>query len=79
MLGYYQHINDTYDYLKALPMIDPKRIGMVGFCLGPRKALEFARNSNEPIQGVVSYYVDRLQSVPSGLREYPPILFLHGE
>jgi carboxymethylenebutenolidase len=79
MLGYYQHIKDTYDYLKALPMIDHKRIAMVGFSLGPRKALEFVRNSNEPIQGIVSYYVGRLRYVPSGLREYPPILFLHGE
>lgn len=69
MLDYYRHIKDTYNYLKALPIIDPKRIGMVGFSLGPRKAFKFARNSNEPIQGIVSYYVGRLRYVPSGLRE----------
>lgn len=78
-LGYPQHIQDAYDYLKTLPMIDPDRIGMVGFSLGPRKALEFARDSNRPIQGIVSYYVGRLYLVSPGLQEYPPILFLHGE
>ena len=78
-LGYSQHIEDTYNYLKTLPMIDPDRIGMVGFSLGPRKALEFSAYSNKQIQGIVSYYVGRLYLVPSGRSEYPPILFLHGE
>ena len=78
-LGFSQHVEDAYDYLKTLPMVDPDRIGMVGFSLGPRKALEFAANSNKQIQGIVSYYVGRLYLVPSGRSEYPPILFLHGE
>ena len=78
-LGYSQHIQDAYDYLKTLPIVDPERIGMVGISLGPRKALEFAGYSNRPIRGIVSYYVGRLYLVRPGLHEYPPLLFLHGE
>jgi carboxymethylenebutenolidase len=79
-LGYDQHIVDAYDHLITLPMVDPERIGMVGFSLGPRKALEFSYSyPKKQIRGIVSYYVGRLYLEPAGLPGYPPILFLHGE
>ena len=79
-LDYDQHIVDAYDHLITLPMVDPERIGMVGFSLGPRKALKFAYSyPKKKIRGIVSYYVGRLHLEPAGLPDYPPILFLHGE
>jgi carboxymethylenebutenolidase len=43
------------DFLKRQPFVDPKRIGIMGFCSGGRYALMFAAQSKE-IAAVVSFY-----------------------
>ncbi len=78
-LGYYPHIEDAYDFLVDHPSVDPERIGIVGFSLGPRYAFQLAANDNREIKAIVSYYVGRLHLVGFGQSAYPPTLFLHGE
>ncbi len=72
----------AYDYLQKLPMVDPRRIGIVGFSQGARLGMEMAiffKNEYplRPFRAFVSYYVgNSLRLMPTP--ELPPILFLHG-
>jgi dienelactone hydrolase len=62
---------------KALPIVDAKRIAVIGFCFGGLCALDFAR-ANADVRGVVSIH-GLLK--PSGLTEpkiAPRVLMLHG-
>jgi len=63
--------------VKALPIVDPKRVAVMGFCFGGLCALDFAR-ANADIRGVVSFHG---MLKPSGLTEpkiNARVLMLHG-
>jgi dienelactone hydrolase len=65
------------DTVKALPIVDTKRIAVMGFCFGGLCALDFAR-ANADVRGVVSFH-GILK--PSGLTEpkvNARVLMLHG-
>jgi dienelactone hydrolase len=62
---------------KSMPVIDPKRIAIMGFCFGGLSALDLAR-SNAEIRGAVSFHG---MLKPSGLTEpkvQAKVLILHG-
>jgi dienelactone hydrolase len=62
---------------KAMPLIDPHRIAIMGFCFGGLCALDLAR-SNADIRGAVSFHG---MLKPSGLTEpkvRAKVLMLHG-
>lgn len=72
----------AYVYLQKLPMVDSRRIAMVGFSKGARLGMEsaiFFKNEHplRPIRAFVSYYLGNTLDVMPTL-ELPPILFLHG-
>lgn len=63
--------------VKALPIVDAKRIAIMGFCFGGLCALDLAR-SNADIRGAVSFHG---MLKPSGLTEpkvRAKVLMLHG-
>lgn len=70
----------AYDYLQTLPMVDSRRIAMVGFSKGARLGLDFIYYNEDPlhpIRAFVSYYVgNTLNAAPAP--KLPPVLFLHG-
>ncbi|MBX7136853.1 MAG: dienelactone hydrolase family protein [Oligoflexia bacterium] len=45
----------AFDLLSKDPLIDAKRIGVIGFCFGGTAALELARNG-APLAGLVSFH-----------------------
>ena len=77
-----QIIVEAYDQLKALPTVDPDRIGMAGFSMGSNRALIFVDNYSErKIRGIVSYYAGCWGCGDTIYRraKFPSILFLHGD
>ena len=73
-----------YEYLKTLPNVNSERIGLVGFSMGVREALDLASrvaimDSNQNISAIVSYYSTHLLGIWSKSLKHPPILFLHGD
>ena len=76
------NVGEAYDYLKELPEVDPKRIGLVGFSFGGQRALEIVYEwangyPPRPILGMVMYYPG--SNIPFPNTDVPPILFLHGD
>lgn len=47
-------MSGAYRYLEINPMLEPKKIGCVGFCMGG--ALSLVLGTREPIDAVVTYY-----------------------
>lgn len=45
----------AYDELKKNPMVDPSKIGAIGYCFGGTAVLELAR-SGADVKGVVSFH-----------------------
>ncbi|MDA9982931.1 dienelactone hydrolase family protein [Gammaproteobacteria bacterium] len=73
-----------YEYLTTHPKVDPERIGLVGFSMGAREALDLASRlaisgSDRQISGVVSYYIGNMIVPWIEPLNHPPILFLHGD
>ena len=73
-----------HDYLKTHPKVDPSRVGLVGFSMGGRMALDFASDvptmsPGHRISGIVNYYIgNHIPPWPESV-EHPPVLFLHGD
>jgi dienelactone hydrolase len=68
----------AYQAVIALPMVDPQRVSVIGFCFGGLCALDLAR-SGAPITGAVSFH--GLLNPPSTLKKQAissKILVLHG-
>lgn len=76
-----QLIVDAYDQLKALPIVDSNRIGMVGFSRGSNRALIFAATYPErKIRGIVNYYAGCFGCGNIyTTAKFPANLFLHGQ
>jgi dienelactone hydrolase len=50
-----RHVRAGLDALAALPNVDPKRLGAMGYCFGGLAVLELAR-MGAPLAGVVSFH-----------------------
>jgi dienelactone hydrolase len=50
-----RHVRAGFDALAALPNVDPKRLGAMGYCFGGLAVLELAR-MGAPLAGVVSFH-----------------------
>lgn len=50
-----QRLLETYDWIKTLDCVDPKRIGIIGYCFGGLCALDLAR-AGAPIQATISVH-----------------------
>ena len=50
-----QHVRAAYDALAALPNVDTKRLGAMGYCFGGLAVLELAR-MGAPLAGIVSFH-----------------------
>ncbi len=50
-----QDVFAAVDALKALPYVDPKRVGMIGFCMGGGLALRLGA-ANPDVAAVVAFY-----------------------
>lgn len=74
-----------YEIIKRHPMVDPKRIGAVGFCFGGLTVIELLR-SGADVRGVVSFHgvlgdtLGELKAKPGVRKEEinSAILILHG-
>jgi dienelactone hydrolase len=55
--------------LKALPEVDPGRVGAIGYCLGGRCVLELAR-SGADIKAVVSFHGTLTTTKPAGKGDF---------
>jgi len=72
----------AYDFLQKLPVVDARRIAVVGFSRGARFGVKVAiswrtERPLRPLRAFVSYYMgNTLEVMPAP--EIPPILFLHG-
>jgi dienelactone hydrolase len=62
---------------KALPIVDPKRIAVMGFCFGGLCALDFAR-ANADVRGVVSFHGLLKTSEITEPKINARVLMLHG-
>lgn len=73
-----RRINAAYEALKGNPIVDPKKIAIIGFCFGGTTALELAR-SGTPLAGVVSFHGGLNTPKPEDAKNIKAkILVLHG-
>lgn len=74
-----RRIQAAVEAARRHPMVDPDRIGAVGYCFGGMCALDLARSSAPGVRGVVSFHG---LLIPPNLGEQPKItmkiLILHG-
>lgn len=71
-------LNATVAYLKAMPEVDPARIGVIGFCMGGSYALMLPC-VNKDIKAAVPFYGQVPN--PDGLLQQlsAPVLYIYGE
>jgi len=50
-----ERIGVAFEYVKTLPMVNPKQIAAIGFCFGGLTVLELLRSGKE-VKGVVSFH-----------------------
>src|SRR3990167_6910522 len=72
------HVQNAFNTVIALPMVDPERVAVIGFCFGGLCALDLAR-SGAPVASVVSFH--GLLNKPASIMNkaiHANILVLHG-
>jgi dienelactone hydrolase len=80
-----ERIVAAYEQLKAHPLVDPKRVGAIGFCFGGLTVIELLR-SGVDVAGVVSFHgvlgdhrgEQTAKTVPISPKASGRILLLHG-
>ncbi|MEZ5300459.1 MAG: dienelactone hydrolase family protein [Verrucomicrobiales bacterium] len=71
-------MNAALDQLKALPGVDPDRLGAIGYCFGGTGVIELAR-SGADVKGVVSFHGGLDSPSPEdGANIKAKVLALHG-
>lgn len=50
-----RRVNAAFDVLKGQELVDPRKLGAIGYCFGGAAVLELAR-SGAPVAGVVSFH-----------------------
>jgi dienelactone hydrolase len=66
------------DVLRGNPLVDPERLGAMGYCFGGTTVLELAR-SGAPLAGVVSFHGDLSTPLPEDAKNIKGrVLVLHG-
>jgi len=69
----------AYDTLRAHPLVDPERIGAMGYCLGGALSLHMGR-IGLPLQGVASFHGALKAAHAAKQGEFKPaVLICHGE
>ena len=69
----------AFDQLKKHPLVDPTRLGAMGYCLGGALSLHAARLGLD-LRGVVSFHGSLGRTHPAKKGEFKPeVLICHGE
>lgn len=73
-----QECQGALDYLKALPYVQPKKLGIMGFCMGGRISYQMASRSAD-LGAVVPWYGGRYDPTPEEVAKIQaPILAFYG-
>ncbi|MGI8854557.1 MAG: dienelactone hydrolase family protein [Thermomicrobiales bacterium] len=75
-----REIGGALGYLGDLPEVEPKSVGVIGFCAGGRLALAAAATGDERIGAVAAFYGGGVQPTPEfvgGIKA--PVLAVYGE
>ncbi|MCX6047810.1 MAG: dienelactone hydrolase family protein [Chloroflexi bacterium] len=73
-----QECQGALDYLKALPYVQPKKLGIMGFCMGGRISYLMASRSAD-LGAVVPWYGGRYDPTPEDIAKIQaPILAFYG-
>jgi len=74
-----QEVSSALDYVKALPGVEPKKLGIMGFCLGGRIAWEMA-SIYDGLGAVVPFYGGGYDPSPEQAAKITaPVLAVYGE
>ena len=74
-----ERIKAAFEQLKKHPLVDPTRIGAMGYCLGGALSLHAARLGLD-LRGVVSFHGSLGRTHPAKPGEFKPeVLICHGE
>ena len=69
----------AYDQLKQHPLVDPERIGAMGYCMGGALSLHMGR-LGVPLRGVASFHGSLKAAHAARKGEFKPsVLICHGE
>jgi len=73
-------IRAAMSYLTDLPVVQPKRICIIGFCMGGRLSLATASTGDSRIGAVAAFYGGGVQPTPEFVRGITaPVLAVYGE
>ncbi len=74
-----ERLKAAYEQLRAHPLVDPERIGAMGYCLGGALSLHMGR-IGLPLRGVVSFHGSLGAAHQAKKGEFKPaVLVCHGE
>jgi dienelactone hydrolase len=74
-----ERVKAALDQLKKHPLVDPTRLGAMGYCLGGALSLHAARLGLD-LRGVVSFHGSLGRTHPAKKGEFKPeVLICHGE
>lgn len=74
-----ERVTAAFEQLKKHPLVDPTRIGAMGYCLGGALSLHAARLGVD-LRGVVSFHGSLGRTHPAKKGEFKPeVLICHGE
>jgi len=75
-----REIGGAIGYLGDLPEVEPKSVGVIGFCMGGRLTLNAAATGDERIGAAAAFYGGGVQPTPefvAGIKT--PVLAIYGE